>query len=93
MQGANYSLGPLWPQLMALDIQSRTTFEVPVFLILGRKDMQVVATVAAEWFERIAAPHKQLFWLEQSGHFAPFEEPQAFNRILVEAVRPVAAGG
>jgi proline iminopeptidase len=95
IEGANYSLGPLWPQLIAVDLQNHTTFKVPVFLILGRKDMQVVASVAAEWFERIEAPSKQLFWLEESGHFAPFEEPLAFNRILVEHVRAaaVANGG
>jgi pimeloyl-ACP methyl ester carboxylesterase len=53
--------------------------------------MQVVATVAADWFELIEAPSKQLFWLEQSGHFAPFEEPAAFNAILTDVVRPLAA--
>ncbi len=93
LRGAAFSLAPLWPQLMAVDIMSRRAFEVPVFLILGRHDMQVVAQVAADWFDLISAPEKQLFWLEASGHFAPFEEPAAFNRILIDKVRPVAVAG
>ena len=90
LRGAAFSLAPLWPQLMAVDIMSRRAFEVPVFLILGRHDMQVVAQVAANWFDLISAPEKRLFWLEASGHFAPFEEPAAFNRIIIDKVRPVA---
>src|SRR5262249_47458590 len=42
LQGAEASLEPLWPQLMASDIMGgRRRFEVPVFLVLGRRDMQV----------------------------------------------------
>jgi pimeloyl-ACP methyl ester carboxylesterase len=96
LKGSDISLKPLWPQLMALDMGEHRRFEVPVVLILGRGDMQVVATVAAAWFETIETPDKRLFWLEESGHFAPFEEPAAFNRLMTDEVRPLAlayAGG
>jgi hypothetical protein len=39
-------------------------FDVPVFFILGRLDNQVVASVSAEYFAAVEAPHKELFWLE-----------------------------
>jgi proline iminopeptidase len=91
IQGSTFSLRALWPQLMATDIQRDfRRFGAPLFFFLGRRDMQVVATVAAAYFEVIEAPHKELIWFENSGHMAPFEEPQLFNALMVEKVRPFA---
>jgi len=91
LQGSMFSLKALWPALMAIDFRRDVRrFATPVVLILGRHDHQVVAEVAAAWFEEIEAPHKALIWLEESGHFLPFEEPAAFNKALVETVRPLA---
>ena len=85
-------LGVAEPVAACREIRERDArrFETPVFFILGRHDMQVVAGVAAAYFDEIEAPHKQLFWLEKSGHFLPFEEPAEFNRILIDVVRPFA---
>jgi proline iminopeptidase len=65
-------------------------FETPVFLCLGRLDMQVVSAVGAAWFDTLEAPHKQLIWFETSGHMPPFEEPELFNRTMVDTVRAFA---
>ena len=93
VQGSNFSLRPLWTQLMATDIQRDfRDFGMPVFFCLGRHDMQVVASVAAAYFEVIAAPLKELVWFEESGHMAPFEEPERFNRLMIETIRPLAVG-
>jgi proline iminopeptidase len=89
IRGGAFSLEPMWAPLMATDLMAELRFEVPVFLALGRRDMQVVASIAADWFERIDAPSKQLVWFEESGHFAPFEEPERFNRLLTDTVRPL----
>jgi pimeloyl-ACP methyl ester carboxylesterase len=92
-RGAMFSLKHLEPEVnkanLARDVRH---FEVPVFFILGRHDNQVVAAVSADYFAILEAPHKELFWLEQSGHLAPFEEPAAFNRLLIDVVRPVMIG-
>lgn len=91
VQGSSFSLRQLWPQMKASDVQRDfRRFEMPGFFCLGRYDMQVVASVAAAYFEVIEAPSKQLVWFEQSGHMAPFEEPEPFNRLMIETVRPVA---
>ena len=91
VQGSMFSLKALWPALMAIDFRRDVRrFATPVVLILGRHDHQVVAEVAAAWFEELEAPRKALVWLEESGHFLPFEEPAAFNRALLEVVRPLA---
>lgn len=91
VRGSMVSIKALWPALMAVDLRRDIRrFAMPVIFILGRHDHQVVAEVAAAWFEEIEAPQKALIWLEESGHFLPFEEPVAFNRALLEVVRPLA---
>lgn len=91
VQGSGFSIRYLWDTLMATDIgHDHRRFDMPVFFLLGRHDMQVVATVAADYFETIEAPHKALVWFENSGHFLPFEEPDRFNRVMIDQVRPFA---
>ncbi|MFI4972937.1 MAG: alpha/beta fold hydrolase [Caulobacterales bacterium] len=91
-QGSGFSARLLWRELLAADLRRDVPrLEMPVFFILGRFDMQVVASVSAAYFEVLEAPHKQLIWFENSGHMAPFEEPDLFNRVMIETVRPFAA--
>jgi proline iminopeptidase len=91
VQGSRFSLRLLWPELLASNVQRDfRRFSMPVFFLLGRLDMQVVSSVAATYFDVIEAPHKELLWFEHSGHMAPFEEPELFNRVMVETVRPFA---
>jgi pimeloyl-ACP methyl ester carboxylesterase len=91
IQGSRFSLRHLWPELIASNLQRNfRRFEMPVIFLLGRLDMQVVSSVAAAYFDVIEAPHKELVWFENSGHMAPFEEPELFNRVMVETVRPLA---
>jgi pimeloyl-ACP methyl ester carboxylesterase len=91
VQGSTFSVGRLWGALMDVNlIRDARRFEVPVFFALGRYDHQVVADVSAAYFEALEAPLKKLVWFERSGHFLPFEEPEAFNRLLIDEVRPLA---
>ena len=76
--------------MLAKPMRDQRRFDVPVVFVLGRYDHQVSADLAAAYFEALEAPAKQLFWLERSGHFAPFEQPAEFDRILIEEVRPFA---
>jgi len=93
VQGSIFSTKAMWSQLTPVNlIRDAARFEVPVVLVLGRHDMQVAAPVSAAYFEAITAPAKTLVWMENSGHMPPFEEPEAFRRVMVETVRPLAAG-
>jgi pimeloyl-ACP methyl ester carboxylesterase len=89
-QGNRFSLNHLWDEFRAFDIDDRlTTFHTQMVFMLGRHDWQVPAVLAARYFERIHAPTKRLVWFEQSAHNPPFEEPERFNRVLVEVLRPI----
>ncbi len=68
--------------------------KVPVYFLLGRFDYAAPSRLAAAYLSSIKAPRKVLYWFEQSGHAPMFEEPEKYNRILIDTVlRENAAGG
>jgi proline iminopeptidase len=92
-QGNRFSLNHLWNEFRELDIDDNLiAFETPVIFLLGRYEWQVPAVLAARYFDRIEAPQKRLIWFEQSAHNPPFEEPDAFNRTLVDVLQPLLNG-
>jgi pimeloyl-ACP methyl ester carboxylesterase len=89
-QGNRFSLRHLWPEFRDFDVdETLTSFETPIIFLLGRYDWVVPSVLAARYFERIRAPYKRLIWFEQSAHNPPFEEPDVFNRTLIEALSPL----
>lgn len=92
-RGNRFSLELLWPEFSTFSALPRRRFAVPIFFLLGRRDWQVPATVAAAYFETIEAPCKRLVWFESSAHNPPFEEARAFDRVLIDEVLPVVRGG
>ena len=91
VRGSGFSTRLLFRELLDANLRRDVRrLEAPVFFMLGRLDMQVVASVSADYFEVLEAPHKELIWFEASGHMAPFEEPELFNRLMLETVRPFA---
>jgi len=91
-RGNRFSLEQLWPEFSQLDLTIYKKFETPVFFLLGRSDWQVPAILAASYFKSIEAPCKQLIWFERSAHHPPFEQPEEFNRVMIEDVLPAATG-
>jgi len=92
-QGNRFSLNHLWNEFREFDIDDGLiAFETPVIFLLGRYDWQVPAVLAARYFDRIQAPQKRLIWFEQSAHNPPFEEPDVFNRTLVDVLQPLLNG-
>jgi proline iminopeptidase len=90
-RGNAFSLEHLWPEFRTFKLgEHYLEFDVPIFFLLGRYDWQVPAIVAADYFEKLEAPYKELIWFEQSGHNPPFEEPEKFVSTLVEKVLPLA---
>lgn len=89
-QAPNYAFPLIFPELMEFDVSDVRRFECPIVLFLGRHDYNVVSTVAAEWFEKIKAPSKELVWFERSAHLPMSEEPGRTLVALVSKVRPFA---
>ena len=65
-------------------------YSTPVFYILGRDDWQTSSVLAAEYFEKINAPQKKLFWIENAGHVADLDNPTDFFAAIKEIVMQLA---
>ncbi len=89
-KGNDFSMEHLLSDVLTLDMSGYKEFNVPMFLFLGRHDINVSSELAAEWFEGIKAPQKQLVWFEDSAHEVMIEEPGKTLVSLVRYLRPIA---
>lgn len=89
-EGNDFSMQHLLTDVLTLDMTTVREVDVPLFLFLGRHDHNVSSALAAEWFETVKAPRKQLVWFEQSAHEVMIEEPGKTLVTMVQEVRPIA---
>lgn len=55
-------------------------FKKPVYAICGRQD-----PLAFDTYElKLSRPETQVYWIQKSGHFVMYEQPESFYRILNE---------
>jgi proline iminopeptidase len=77
----------VYPQLQEMDLrQDATHFDLPVYLVLGRHDMNNPYQIPEDYFNRLQAPSKQLIFFEDSGHGMIWEEAELFHRLMVNTV-------
>ena len=83
-RGAKFSSEHLWRAAYDIDLfRSAPRLDVPVFILAGRHDYAVTATVARHYFDALVAPKgKQFVWFEHSSHYPNFEEPQKFREVM-----------
>ena len=85
--GTFFSLNSLFPQVLATDLNEEAPrFDIPVFFLQGAGDLATAEPLARAYFDRIEAPEKQYILFEKSGHNPPFEEPELFNRTMIETI-------
>jgi pimeloyl-ACP methyl ester carboxylesterase len=85
------SMDALLAKVLTLDQGDVRKLECPLILFLGRHDVNASSSLAAEWFEKVQAPSKQLVWFENSGHEVMNEEPGKTLLSLIQVARPIAA--
>ena len=79
----------MYPQLQDIDFRKDATkLDVPVYLMDGDHELSARSDLAVEWYDRLEAPKKQMFTLENAGHGAVFEGFREFTRIMKEVVVP-----
>jgi pimeloyl-ACP methyl ester carboxylesterase len=67
-------------------------FSVPIFIFQGANDCTSPTVLARGYFDSIKAPRKEFVTIPDAGHFAVFMKSDEFLRLLVDKVRPLAAG-
>lgn len=58
------------------------SFPLPFYIFQGRYDYQVSTPLAQEYFEKIQAPHKKFFLVEDAAHCPNMEQPEEFFKAL-----------
>ncbi|MBO8156359.1 MAG: alpha/beta hydrolase [Bacillaceae bacterium] len=86
LKGLKYSMEKLWPELLMVNFFDQvTSFDVPIYLCMGEHD-KIVHHFARDYIKKMNAPRKELVVFEESGHLACFEEPNKFNRFMIDRV-------
>lgn len=79
----------VYPQLQEMDFrQDATRLDLPVYIVLGRHDMNNPSSIPEEYFNLLEASRKQLVYFEDSGHGMLWQEADKFHRLMVETVLP-----
>jgi pimeloyl-ACP methyl ester carboxylesterase len=83
-KGLYESFTRLYPLLEDLDFESQAPrVEVPVYFLVGRSDINAVASIVERYYNKLDAPQKELIWLN-SGHGATADETKSalVDRVL-----------
>ena len=88
--GQQATMPEVLPQLLGFDARDRTSFEVPILLLLGRHDWTTPTAPVERWIERVTAPAKDVVWFENSAHLCMLEEPGKFVVSLATLALPHA---
>ena len=92
MRGFRFSMQAMWNEVSTVNLlTSVRALSMPVIFVLGRRDRWVPPETSVAYFDLLNAPMKRLVWFEESTHEMFVDEPEKFNRVMVELVRPLAA--
>jgi len=77
--GLAETFGQVYPQLKDVDLRNGyTNLEVPVYLFLGRHDLNAPIDIAEDYYQRLVNRKKEIVWFEHSGHNAKHNETEKF---------------
>jgi pimeloyl-ACP methyl ester carboxylesterase len=77
----------VYPQLQEMDFRlDAFRLDLPVYLMLGRHDMNNPYQIPEEYFNLLEAPSKQLYFFEDSGHGMIWEEADKFHNLMINTV-------
>lgn len=60
----------------------------PVYFFVGRQDHQTNYAISEKYYKQLAAPKKDLFWFEKSGHLIPVTESQLMQELVITKILP-----
>jgi pimeloyl-ACP methyl ester carboxylesterase len=89
-RGLIESFTVVYPQLRDLDFTTEAArVDVPMYFLVGRQDVNAMASLVERYYNVLEAPHKELIWLS-SGHGATAEELRdaMLNHVLVASGPP-----
>ncbi len=87
-RGLIESFAVVYPQLKDLDFTTQVAkLDVPVYLLVGRHDVNAMSSLVERYYSVLQAPRKELIWLE-AGHGLNGENLGQFVDVMVNKVLP-----
>jgi len=80
-KGSLQSIKYIWQELMNVNFENITEFEVPVIFVQGRGDYHVSSVLVNDYFQNIES-EKHFYWFEKSCHFPQWSEPKRFYEVM-----------
>jgi pimeloyl-ACP methyl ester carboxylesterase len=78
------TLHHMWGEVEQYDaLRDVPLIDVPLVVLHGRHDYCTAHTLVEDYFNKLQAPRKTLYWFEESGHSPQQEEPELFQRRLI----------
>jgi pimeloyl-ACP methyl ester carboxylesterase len=88
-RGFQWTMDAMWAEVSGLNlIEQVPALPMPAFFFLGRNDHWIPPQTSVAYFEALTAPSKKLVWFERSSHEMFVDEPDKFNAVMTEQVRP-----
>lgn len=77
-------------ELMTFDLRERgLNYQVPVYYVLGEKDQQTPVEIGVEYFNKIKAPVKKLYMIENAGHLTMIDNISGYRNAICGIVEQV----
>ena len=93
LQGNIFSTKIMMKELLSVNLFEQVhELKVPVYILMGRHDYNWSAELAKKYFNALKAPKKEFIWFAKSAHAPNGEEPEKFNKVLIEKVLPETYG-
>lgn len=87
ISGGKFSTKTMTKEILTVNLFKQVPeLKVPVYIIIGRNDRITSAELAKKYFDALKAPKKEVIWFEKSYHAPNLEEPEKFNRLLIERI-------
>ena len=87
LKGFIYSASRLGNAIFETNFTNITELNVPVYFFVGRHDWSLPTIVTEDFYLKLNAPKKEIVWFEESGHECLEEEPQNFNKAIIDRIK------
>lgn len=91
-KGMQHSGNQLHKELLNFDFTNYKVFDVPFFIIQGKKDYLTPTDCAKQYFQTVQAPKKYFYIIPNAGHLAEFCDTHKTLNLLRHHILPLVPG-
>jgi pimeloyl-ACP methyl ester carboxylesterase len=86
-----FSIDAMWTEVTQLNlVELVSELKMPTFFFLGRQDHTVPPKFSVGYINALILPLKEVVWFENSKHEPFMDEPEKFNTLMSNLVRPAS---